>query len=380
MIDYLSSTLEDIGVTPRRMNRPTMIKLVRAELVVVVAIVLATAGPGSEPLEGLSLPLVVTAQEATPGTPDRPSFDDWLKGVRDEALARGISAPTLDRALANLQPLSVVLERDSNQVESKLSIESYVSRRVNREMVRTAKRQHARHATVLGRVSSRYGVPSSVIVAIWGLESNFGRFSGVRPTIAALATLAYDPRRSSLFREELLSALTILERGDIEPERLKGSWAGAMGQPQFLPSSYLSYAQDFDGDGRRDIWSAEPDIFASIASYLAGHGWTRGERWGRQVRIGSAAVEPIDRVAPLRSSGCRAMREMSEPQPLSRWRTLGVHLSDGRPLPSAPMPASLVRTDARAFLVYTNYEALLGYNCAHAYALAVATLSDRIGQ
>jgi membrane-bound lytic murein transglycosylase B len=303
-----------------------------------------------------------------------------LKGVRDEALTRGISAATLDSALAGVEPMAVVLERDANQVEAKLSIETYLARRVNREMVRRASREYKRHATLLRRVSGKYGVSPSILVSIWGLESNFGRFSGVRPTVAALATLAYDPRRSALFREELFGALKILENGDITADQMKGSWAGAMGQPQFLPSSYLTYAQDFDGDGRRDIWSAEPDIFASIASYLAGHGWTQGERWGRQVRIGSGAVEPLDKLAPLRTSGCRAMREMSEPLPLFRWRSLGIRLSDGRPVPSSAIQASLVKTDKRAFLVYRNYEALLGYNCAHAYALAVATLADRIAQ
>jgi membrane-bound lytic murein transglycosylase B len=319
-----------------------------------------------------------TAQDPSAEQPDRPPFQEWLQGVRQEALARGISGPTVARALDGVEPLPVVLDRDSNQVESKLSIETYLSRRLNRVMVRSANRQHASHATLLARVSDRYGVPSSIIVAIWGLESNFGKFSGVRPVVAALATLAYDPRRSTLFREELFGALTILDRGDIEPERLKGSWAGAMGQPQFLPSSYLKYAQDFDGDGRRDIWSDEADIFASIASYLAGHGWTKGERWGRQVQLGSKPDQSLAGAAPLRANGCRAMREMSEPRPLSEWRTLGIRLSDGRPLPSSTIEASLLRTDARAFLVYKNYEALLGYNCAHAYALAVATLADRI--
>ena len=300
-------------------------------------------------LIGLAVAAAVslTAQEPASEVADRPSFEEWLKGVRQEALTRGISAATVDRALVELQPLPIVLERDSNQVESKLSIESYVSRRVNREMVRTAKRQHARHATLLGRVSSRYGVPSSVIVAIWGLESNFGRFSGVRPIIAALATLAYDPRRSTLFREELFSALTILERGDIEPERLKGSWAGAMGQPQFLPSSYLDYAQDFDGDGRRDIWARARHLCVHC-QLSRGHGWTKGKRWGREVRSDRPPCEPMAEWR-RRARGCRAMRELSEPSTASRWRASRRTLSDGRPLPTRADVGSLVRPDTGGF-------------------------------
>ena len=134
-----------------------------------------------------------------------------------------------------------------------------------------------RHRTLLHRVEPEYGVHPPILVAVWGLESNFGRFAGVRPTIPALVTLAYDPRRGSMFRNELFNALEILNRGDIELERLKGSWAGALGQPQFMPSSYLLYAQDFDGDGRRDIWTSQADVFASIAYYLQKHGWTAGE-------------------------------------------------------------------------------------------------------
>jgi membrane-bound lytic murein transglycosylase B len=314
-----------------------------------------------------------------PAAPSPPPFEQWLLEVRNDAIARGISEATVDRALAGLETLPVVIERDRSQVEVALTVEQYLARRLTREMVRTAARQARQHATLLRRVQSKFGVPASVLVAIWGLESNFGKFSGVRPTIAALATLAYDGRRAEFFRGQLFDALTIVDRGHIELDRMKGSWAGAMGQPQFMPSSYLRHAQDFDGDGRRDIWTDEGDVFASIASYLAAYGWTRGERWGREVRITPKAAARLEEQLSTRAEGCPAARRMPERQPLLRWRTLGVTLPDGRPLPAAKMEASLVRTDKRGFLAYRNYDALLGYNCAHTYALAVALLSDRIG-
>ena len=164
-----------------------------------------------------------------------------------------------------------------------------------------------RHRDLLERVGRKYGVDPRVLVSVWGLESNFGRFAGVRPTMPTLVTLAYDPRRGTMFRNELFSALEILNRGDIELERLKGSWAGALGQPQFMPSSYLEYAQDFDGDGRRDIWTSLPDVFASVAHYLQRHGWMERFTWGREVSI-PANVRATVLALPRREQGCRAER------------------------------------------------------------------------
>jgi membrane-bound lytic murein transglycosylase B len=231
---------------------------------------------------------------------------------------------------------------------------------------------------VLDEVSARYGVAKHVIVALWGVESNFGRFTGVRPTVAALATLAWDPRRATLFRRELFSALEILNRGDIEVSKLKGSWAGAMGQPQFMPSSYLQFAEDFDGDGRRDIWGTRADVFASMANYLKGHGWTDGERWGREVHVSEPARQRIETAVARRAGTCQASRDMSEPRPLAEWQKLGVRTADGKALPKADQAAGLVSGARRHFLVYRNYDALLAYNCSHAYALSVALLADRI--
>ena len=182
------------------------------------------------------------------------------------------------------------------------------------------------------RVSATYHVPASVVVSVWALESNLGRFAGVRPTIATLATLAWEGRRGPFFRAQLLDALRIVDRGDIELARLKGSWAGAMGQVQFMPSSYLQYAVDFDGDGRRDIWSSPADVFASIANYLRERGWTDARGWGREVRLPADAAA-IDAAAPRRTEGCRAEQETTVPLPIERWRELGVRTARARAAP-----------------------------------------------
>jgi membrane-bound lytic murein transglycosylase B len=302
-----------------------------------------------------------------------------VEGVRRDALARGIRPEILDIALGDLtEALPVVIERDRAQPEAVLSVETYIERRLTPTVVRTGREMLAKYRTMLRRVSEAYGVPPSIIVAIWGLESNYGRFTGVRPTIASLATLAWDPRRAAFFREELLKALEILDRGDISFPEMQGSWAGAMGQPQFMPSSYLQYAVDFDGDGRRNIWTSHADIFASVANYLKGYGWVPGHRWGRHAVV-SAATAPRVAEVQRRDTGCRAQREMTVRLPLEEWQRLGLRLPGGRPLPTAAVEASLVSGSARHFLVYENYDVLLGYNCAHAYALSVALLSERIG-
>ncbi|MGE5246182.1 MAG: lytic murein transglycosylase [Betaproteobacteria bacterium] len=306
------------------------------------------------------------------------SFADFLAGIRADALARGIRAEVVDEALASVQePQPVVIDRDRSQPETVLPLETYIDRQVTRRAIRTGHEQFARHRRLLQRVERDFGVSPSIIVAIWGVESKFGRVSGTNPIVPALATLAWDRRRGTYFRNELLDALEIVNRGDIDLDHLRGSWAGAMGQAQFMPSTYLAFAQDYDGDGRRDIWSSPGDVFASIANYLRAHGWTGHERWGREVSVGRAAarrVAAIDR----RDGTCSATREMTIARPLTEWRRMGVRLTSGRPLPRSRMPASLVTGSKRSFLVYGNYDVLLEYNCATSYALSVGLLSDTI--
>jgi membrane-bound lytic murein transglycosylase B len=324
----------------------------------------------------LLLWLPLRAQE--PAAPARQEFSTFVEGVRADALARGVSAATVDLALNGLEPSPTVIERDRTQAEVVLTVDQYVARRLTRPFVRNARTMSVRHRSLLNKVSAEYGVPPRVVIAVWGLESNFGRFSGVRPTIQALATLAWEGRRGAFFRGELLDALEIVDRGYIGLEALRGSWAGAMGQTQFMPSSYLKWAQDFDGDGRRDIWRTEGDVFASIANYLREHGWSRETTWGREVKVAQSALDRLRAEAGMRTAGCRAVREMTVRLPLAKWQALGVRTAAGAALPKARLDASLIHTGQRAYLVYPNYEALLEYNCAHSYALAVALLSDRL--
>jgi membrane-bound lytic murein transglycosylase B len=341
----------------------------RGLAIVIVAIVVLEAGAA-----GGAAPLSARSQVDA-----HPSFAEWLTAVRTEALDRGIRPEVVDQALGDIdEPMPVVLDRDRRQAETVLPLETYISRRLTRAIVATGQRMVAEHKSVLANVTAKYGVPPGIIVAIWGVESNFGRFSGIRPTVSALATLAWDPRRATLFRRELFSALEILNRGDIEIENMRGSWAGAMGQPQFMPSSYLQFAEDFDGDGRRDIWHSSADIFASIANYLKGAGWMSDRRWGREVSVPNAAAKMIAAHVERREGSCQATRNMTVALPLSEWSRLGVRSLNGSALPAADVSGALVSGRTRHFLVYSNYDALLAYNCAHAYAVSVALLADRL--
>jgi membrane-bound lytic murein transglycosylase B len=328
------------------------------------------------PLLALAL-LCAIAAVAAAQTP--PPFDAWLADFLAEARSRGYSEELLAETLGGLTPLVRVIESDRRQPEVRLSFDEYLRRSVTPDVVRRGRELAAEHRELLARVHHVYGVPPRVILAIWGIETKFGQYSGDVPVVQALATLAWEGRRGPFFRAQLYDALTMVARRHIDAPSMKGSWAGAMGQPQFMPSSYLTYAVDFDGDGRRDIWTSHADTFASIANYLVGHGWYPDEPWGREVRVTSAVAERVARAVGTRDSGCAAMRNMSNAAPLVDWRRLGVRLADGRNLPAGALGAALVQAGRRHFLVHGNYEALLYYNCAHRYALAVAILADRIG-
>ncbi len=367
-------------MTSGRCGTLSRVKLLAAAFVA-LGISTAYAHSNSTTAPEAARPLASTqpAQPAQQDPASRPSFAEWLEGVRSEALARGYRKELVDEALAGVEePIPVVIERDRSQAETVLSIETYITRQLTARRVRTGREMLARHTATLDKVETTYGVPVRIIGGIWGMESNFGRFSGVRPTIAALATLAWDPRRATYFRRELFNALEILNRGDIDLPQLKGSWAGAMGQPQFMPSSYLQYAEDFDGDGRRDIWTTPADVFASIANYLKGHGWVAGRPWGREVRVSKEVASHIAGAVARRAGTCQATRDMTVPLPLADWQKLGVRTLTGAALPKASFDAALVSGSSRHFLVYGNYDALLEYNCAHAYALSVAMLGDRL--
>ncbi len=319
--------------------------------------------------------LLVGQQDGTPPAPE--PFDAWLSTLIGDAKSRGFDDDLIDRTLSGLEPLPRVVASDRSQAELVLTLDRYLSSRVTPLMVRRGRDMDRLHGALLTRLERTYGVPRQYLLAIWGIESRFGRVVGRTPVFQALATLAWEPRRSEFFRGQLFDALRMVQRGDIEAARMTGSWAGAMGQAQFMPSSYLEYAEDFDGDGRRDIWQSIPDTLASIANYLKGYGWEPGETWGREVRVPDTARDAIAAL-PQRGTGCYAIRTMPVRRPLAEWQQIGVRRLDGAPLPAASVEASLTFVGDRAFLMYSNYDAILGYNCAHFYALSVALLADRL--
>ena len=295
------------------------------------------------------------------------SFEAWLEAFRQEASAQGIGAATLDQALDGLTPLPKVVELDGRQAEVRLDFRTYHRRVLSEERIRRGQRLLREHRALLDRVAADYGVQPRFIIALWGIESSYGEWRGQFPVVAALATLAHDGRRRSFFQSELLKALRILDNGDIEIDDMVGSWAGAMGQSQFMPSSYLSYAVDYDGDGRRDIWSSHPDIFASIANYLAEAGWDGRYTWGREVR--------------LPTSWANASNGLDVFKPLAEWQALGVRRESGRDLPMVALDAALLRPDEQAgpaYLVYKNFRALMNWNRSTYFGLTVGELSDLI--
>lgn len=315
------------------------------------------------------------AQQAEP-LPAPPPFETWLSDLVAEAQAKGFSDGLIQQTLSGLEPLPRVIVSDRSQAELNPGFTRYLSTRVTPLMARRAREQAKQHRTILQTAETTFDVQRRFLVAIWGLETRFGRNTGRTPVFQALATLAWEPRRANFFRGQLFDALTMVSRGNIDVPTMTGSWAGAMGQPQFMPSSYLAYAEDFDGDGRRDIWRSTPDTLASIANYLKSFGWDSQQTWGREVTISPQVRRGIE--VPVRTAGCSAMREITERRPLSEWRRLGVRRVDGGPLPEAAIDAGLVDVGRRSFLVYPNYDTLMRYNCAHHYALSVAMLAERL--
>ncbi|ACI98579.1 lytic murein transglycosylase [Rhodospirillum centenum] len=295
-------------------------------------------------------------------------FAAWLEALRQDAGAQGISEATLREALTGVQPIPRVLELDRRQPEGTITFARYIERVVTAQRVRRGRGLYRQHRAVLEEVGRKYGVQPRFIVALWGIETSFGSNQGGFKVIDALATLAYDGRRSAYFRKELINALRILDEDHIGADRMLGSWAGAMGQSQFMPSSFLRYAVDFDRDGKRDIWGTLPDVFASAANYLSTVGWNPDRTWGREVRIPKHFKES--------HAGLQTRKTLRD------WQAMGVRQVDGGPLPVVALEASLVLPDGpkgRAFLVYDNYRTIMDWNRSTYFATAVGLLSDRIG-
>ena len=294
-------------------------------------------------------------------------FSSWLEELRQEARTEGISESTLHEALDNLDPIPRVIELDRRQPEFTQTFWRYLDSRVTEKRIERGRTLLKKHKELFDTIERRYGVQPRFLVAFWGLETNFGDYLGSFSVIGSLATLAHDPRRSDFFRSELLAALSIIEDGHISAANMLGSWAGAMGQPQFMPSTFVRYAVDGDSDGRQDIWYTLPDIFASAANFLSESGWQGDKTWGREVKIPSGFN--------LELTGKKVKKT------LAAWQNLGVRKITGQDLPKVDIEASLILPAGHAgpvFLVYNNFHTILRWNRSDFYAIAVGYLADRI--
>lgn len=304
------------------------------------------------------------AEASAPRPVPNPAFDAWLASFRDRAAGRGISRSTMDAAFRGAGYLPQVVEKDRNQTEFKRSLEDYLSIAASDERVAMGRQKYASLGGLLAQIEGRYGVEAHVIAAFWGMESYFGTRRGNVPVISALATLAFDGRRAEFFESQLTAALKIVQNGDIAPDRMTGSWAGAMGHTQFIPTTYLSYAADWTGDGRRDIWAEDPsDALASTANYVAKSGWQKGLPWGMEVILPAGF--------PAGALGRGKGKSADE------WGMLGVRPAYGERMASGSIvaPAGL---GGPAFLLTRNFNVILRYNNAENYAIGVGHLSDRI--
>ncbi|WP_413111350.1 lytic transglycosylase domain-containing protein [Thaumasiovibrio sp. DFM-14] len=297
----------------------------------------------------------------------RVPFEQYVEQLKTQAQEKGFSEATIERAFLNVKLYESAISADKNQPERRVTLDEYLHRALPKWKVDQARKLYRQHHSDLLRISQYYGVPAEIIVALWGVESNFGKFSGNYDVISSLSTMAYEGRREAFFQAQLFDALTILDMGVIERDNMKGSWAGAMGQSQFMPSSYLAYAADGNGDGKADIWNNAPDVFASAANYLSQVGWQTGYRWGRKVTL------PPQFDLELVSS------QYDQNKALPEWKSLGVIDGSGTPLPDADIKAWLIEPQEGDFyLVYENYQALLHWNRSHHFVFSVLGLAERI--
>ncbi|SDJ75781.1 membrane-bound lytic murein transglycosylase B [Ferrimonas sediminum] len=298
---------------------------------------------------------------------EKPDFEQYVEQLKLEAAQKEFSAATIEAAFDGIKLHKRAIKADKNQPEFKKTLDTYLPQAVPDWKVAKAKKLLHENRELLQQVGDAYGVQPRFIVALWGIETNFGNYTGNFSVIGATASLAYDGRRETFFKEQLFAALTILEQGHISASDMKGSWAGAMGQCQFMPTSFLAYAQDFDGDGKKDIWNNKADVFASAANYLKQVGWNDDLTWARQVSL----TEPVAEV----DKGLKVKKS------LAQWQQMGVRRFDGSDLPTRDIKASLVQPDdahGRSYLAYANYDALMRWNRSHYFVAAVGHLADRI--
>ncbi len=294
-------------------------------------------------------------------------FQKWLISFKQQALQKGISKDTLDQAFKEVTLNQKVLELDRRQPEFTRTFWQYFNKAVTSWRISKGQYLYKKHRRLLDQVTKQTGVPGRYLIAFWGMETNYGGYTGNIPIIESLATLAFDPRRSDFFTKELLDALTVIDQGHVQPSQMKGSWAGAMGQCQFMPSNYLRYAIDGDQDGKKDLWGSLPDVFHSAGHFLKELGWQKQQNWGREVQLPQAFDY--------------ALADGKTAKSLAEWQQLGLTLADGRALPQEDMSAKLLLpSDYRgpAFLVFDNFKVIKRWNFSNNYALAVGHLADRV--
>ncbi|KUM54931.1 lytic murein transglycosylase [Rheinheimera sp. EpRS3] len=325
------------------------------------------------------LSVAVIAQEQN--SDSKPSFADYTATLKQEALSKGYAPELLEPVFASLTFHERIVSADKSQPEFVETLSTYLPKRVSETRIRMARENYQQYLPELEKIGQKYGVQPRFIVALWGLESSFGRIMGNYSVPSALATLAYEGRRETFFKQEFYHALDILVQGHISLDDMKGSWAGAMGQSQFMPSSFMAYAQDGDGDGKKDIWTNQLDVFASIANYLKQQGWDNSKTWGREVILpeGFDIANAIARGSLQRSEwlGRWSQSERS----LADWNKLGLQRLNKTALPARDLTAALVLPDGeggRAFLAYDNYKVLMHWNRSYYFVTSVGYLADLI--
>ena len=308
-------------------------------------------------------------------------FKQYVAQLKKEALTQGFEQPLIDESFAKVKFHKRAVAADRKQPEKVETLDTYLPKRVPSWKVKKARILYKEHKEILTQIGNDYAVQPRFIVALWGLETNFGKFTGGYNVVSALSTLAYEGRREVFFKKQLWAALTILDEGHIKIDNMKGSWAGAMGQNQFMPTSFLAYAVDGDGDGKKDIWQNQVDIFASMANYLQKEGWNDDLTWGRQVKLPENfnTLLAIPKNTGSRKNWLKAWAQKEKT--LAQWQALGIRRTDGTNLPNVDIKAALVFPDdekGRAYLAYDNYKSLMHWNLSYYFVSSVGHLSDRI--
>lgn len=297
---------------------------------------------------------------------DQQSWNQWLNELKEEALSQGISVELLNEAFQGLhEPSKQVKSLSKHQPEHRLTYYKYRNSRIDNYRIAVGRQKYQKHKALADEIAQHYGVDPCFMMSFWGMETSYGSYMGNFPVIKSLATLAYDSKRKEFFRKQLLIALRIVQDGHVSLEKFKGEWAGASGQPQFLPSSWMEYAVDYDQDGRKNIWDSKPDVFASIANYMKQNGWQTDEPWAILVKL------PANFDANLQGK--------TIVKPVSEWSAMGVKTEKGEPLPFQNLQASIIQPfEGPVFLAFPNYKMILKYNNSIYYAGSVGYLADKI--